>query len=292
MVSVVKRRRGGREYYYLYHDSKRGVRRQYESYLGSRIPPDIDERKKRFALEIERSVWAPKLKRIRTNYRKERSKLPRSVREKNLRAFSVRFTYNTQRIEGSTMTLRDTALLLEDGLSPRNRPIGDVREAEAHQRIFLEAMNQRKDLTQSVVTGWNKELLKDTRPDIAGMVRSYDVRIGQSRFVPPAHTAVRPLMRGFFRWYRANKKLDPVELAALAHLKFVTIHPFGDGNGRVTRLMMNSILNSADCPLLDISYSDRRSYYNALERSQVRDDELPFLKWFVSRYLAENKKYL
>ena len=91
----------------------------------------------------------------------------------------------------------------------------------------------------------------------------------------------------------ANKiKLNPVELAALVHLKFVTIHPFGDGNGRTTRLMMNHVLNKFDYPLLDIDYDDRRSYYNALEKSQTKDDELPFLKWFIKQYFKTYKNYL
>jgi Fic family protein len=91
---------------------------------------------------------------------------------------------------------------------------------------------------------------------------------------------------GFFTWYNVNKKkLNPVELAALVHLKFVTIHPFGDGNGRSTRLMMNHVLNTYDYPLMDIDYTDRRSYYTALEKSQRKGDDLPFLQWFMKRYL-------
>lgn len=293
MVNVVKRRKGNQDYYYMYHDSKRGKRKQHEVYLGKAIPKDIEERKKSFALEIEREEWLPKLKKIRANFKKERSKIPKSIQEKNLKAFSVKFTYNTQRIEGSTLTLRDTLLLLEDGLSPPNRPNNDIKETEIHQKLFLEIIKQKEDLSLRLVKKWHKRLFEQTKPDIAGVFRDYEVRINQSKFVPPPHTAVHLLVDGFFKWYNSNKKkLNPVELAALVHLKFVTIHPFGDGNGRTARLMMNNVLNKFGYPLLDIDYSDRRSYYTALERSQTKDDELPFLQWFMKRYLKEYKKYL
>lgn len=103
------------------------------------------------------------------------------------------------------------------------------------------------------------------------------------------------LLKEFFEWYVTNKKdkeLNPVELAALVHYRFVTIHPFGDGNGRVSRLMMNYVLHKHGYPMLDISYNDRRSYYNALERSNLKDDDMIFLKWFMNRYVKANRRYL
>lgn len=293
MVTVVNRRKGNQNYYYLYHDSKKEKRRQREEYLGKAIPTDIENRKKNFALGIEREEWIPSLEKIYRNYKKEQNKIPPSIQEKNLNSFSVRFTYNTQRIEGSTLTLKDTSFLLEYGLTPPNRPSRDIKETEIHQKLFLDVIKQKEDLSLNVVKKWHKKLFVQTKPDMAGLFRDYDVVIGQSQFIPPSHTAVKLLVTGFFKWYNANKKkLNPVELAALAHLKFVTIHPFGDGNGRTTRLMMNHVLNKFGYPLLDIDYGDRRSYYNALERSQINDDDLPFLKWFMKRYFKSCKNYL
>ena len=100
-------------------------------------------------------------------------------------------------------------------------------------------------------------------------------------------------LREFFEWYNKNKdKLNPVELAALVHLKFVSIHPFGDGNGRISRLMMNFVLQKHNYPMLDIPYEKRNSYYTALERSQIKRDNAPFLNWFFRRYLKEYGKLL
>lgn len=101
------------------------------------------------------------------------------------------------------------------------------------------------------------------------------------------------MLRDFFKWYQKNKKnLHPVELAGLVHLKFVPIHPFGDGNGRISRLMMNFVLYKNGFPMLNISYKNRNSYYTALERSQIKKNEFIFLNWFLKRYIKENKKYL
>lgn len=286
MVNVVKRRKGTQDYYYLYHDSKKGKRKQHEVYLGKVIPEDIEEQKKSFALEIERKKWIPKLEKIHVNFKNEKKTIPKSIQEKNFKSFSIKFTYNTQRIEGSALTLKDTTFLLEYGLSPSNRPTNDIKETEMHQKLFLEVMNQKDVLSLTLVKKWHKKLFQQTKPDIAGLFRDHDVRITQSKFIPPPHTSVNLLVNGFFTWYNVNKtKLNPVELAALVHLKFVTIHPFGDGNGRTTRLMMNHVLNTYDYPLMDIDYNDRRSYYTALEKSQRKDDDLPFLQWFMKRYL-------
>ena len=157
--------------------------------------------------------------------------------------FATRFTYDTQRIEGSTLSLRDTANLLERGVTPRNKPIGDIKEAEAHKKLFFQILVSEKDLSLKTILEWHKFLFQDTKSDIAGKIRENRVGIPGSKFIPPLSVEIYPLVRVFLSWYQKNReKTHPVELAALMHLKFVTIHPFGDGNGRISRLIMNFIL--------------------------------------------------
>ncbi len=291
MVSIKSKKIGNQKYYYLYHDDKRGKRTQREIYLGKKIPNNVEEKKQELLLEISRDQWNPKLEKIKQNYSKQEKKLPSEIKEKELKSFSVKFTYNTQRIEGSTLTLKETYDLLEEGHTP-SRPNKDVKEAEAHQKLFFKAMNDTSDITLSKVISWQKELLEQTEPNIAGKLRDYNVGIGGSKFIPPDHKAIKTLAKGFFNWYEKNKtKLNPVELAALVHLKFVTIHPFGNGNGRISRLMMNFVLNKLGYPMLDIEYGDRRSYYNILERAQTKENEIIFLQWFMKRYLKTSKKF-
>ena len=292
MPSVARRKRSGKVYYYLYHDAKGGIRRQYEEYLGKSIPPDVEERKDKFMMKVLRKEWEPRLKSIRDGFESECGVMPQPILEKHLNIFAVKFTYNTQRIEGSTLTLKDTALLLDDGITPVRRPVADVLEAIAHKKVFLDAIREG-GMSMDLVVEWHRMLFESTKKEIAGKIRDYDVRVGQSKFLPPPHDAVGALVRAFFGWYEANRNVtNPVELAALVHLKFVTIHPFGDGNGRVSRLMMNHVLYGSGYPMMDVEYGDRMSYYKALERSQTKDVEWPFVQWFVRRYLRMYDKYL
>lgn len=294
MVTIVKRTVKGITYYYLEHAVRENDRVTKKSrYLGRTIPKDIEKIKKQFTYELDKERWFDVFDRISKNYTAELARTPKTANEKGLREFSVRFTYNTQRMEGSTLGLRETAQLLEEGISPSGKPLEDIKEAEAHKRVFFEMLGYQKDLTLGLVLYWHRKLFEGTKPDIAGQMRRQGVRIMGSKFVPPTPVELQPLLREFFTWYNGNRaRIHPVELAALVHLKFVTIHPFSDGNGRISRLMMNFALNKHGYPMLNIEYKGRRAYYNALERSQVNSIERIFCQWFFKRYLAEQRSYL
>jgi Fic family protein len=294
MVVVRKKTVKGKTYYYLEHSIREGKKIQKkETYLGNKIPKNIKELKRKFLDDIYRDRWYGDFDRIRENSAKEQRAMPKSVKEKELLSFAVKFTYDTQRIEGSTLTRGETADLLERGITPTRRPATDVKEAEAHRDLFYDILKSRKDLTLQTVLDWHWKLFSKTKPDIAGKVRHYPVTISGSKFLPTSSVEVFPMLTKFFRWYGKSKdKIHPIELAAIAHLKFVTIHPFGDGNGRVSRLIMNFVLNRNGYPMMDITYEKRKSYYNALERSQTRKEDTIFLQWFVRRYIKENRRYL
>lgn len=294
MATVRKRVVGNQTYYYLEHSLRAGKEvRKKELYLGKTLPHDMEERKKEFLAEIYRERWHPTLEAIRRGYGGDLRRTPASARGEALESFAVHFTYNTQRIEGSTLTLRETADLLERGITPAQRPLGDVQEAEAHRAVFRSLLRERKDLSLSLVLRWHHSLFATTRQDIAGRIRAHQVLISGSRFVPPSPVEVDPLLREFFRWYdRSKDRLHPVELAALVHLKFVTVHPFSDGNGRIARLLMNFVLHRRGFPMFDIPYTGRRSYYTALERAQTKQIETIFLLWFARRYVRENHRFL
>jgi len=294
MVKIRKKVLKGQTYYYLEHSMREGKRVQKkEIYLGKKIPSDMAEIRKNFLDEIYRDKWYADIDRIKQRFSGERNKMPKSIREKELQNFTTRFTYNTQRIEGSTLTRRETADLLESGITPKSKPVRDVQEAEAHRDLFYEILKSKSDLSLQLVLNWHWKLFNVTKPDIAGQIRKYQIAISGSKFMPPSPVEVYPMLTEFFKWYNKNKeRLHPIELAALAHLKFVTIHPFGDGNGRITRLVMNFILNRKKYPLLDITYEGKNSYYNALERSQIKKDDRIFLQWFAKKYIKEYKKYL
>ncbi len=291
MVNIVKRKRGRNIYYYLQHKIRKD-NIQREIYLGTKIPDNIEEIEQSFLLEFYRKQWIPTLEHIYESYTNRIKKIPKSVFEKEIQNFAINFTYNTDRIEGSTLTLHETAALLEYNISPANRPLGDVKEAENHQKLFLQIIKEKKDLSLVTILGWHNRLFFQTKPDISGNIRNYNVNIARSKFIPPKAEAVKILLNKFFRWYDSNKtRINPVELAALVHLKFVSIHPFGDGNGRISRLMMNFILNKYGYPMLDIRYNDRRSYYTALEKAQTKQNDIYFLQWFMRRYFKIHKEH-
>jgi Fic family protein len=289
MAYVTKKTVKGRTYYYLAHTVRKGENvEKKEKYLGATIPKDAEKRKMEFLYGIYREKWLGDLDRIKERYVKEQKALPPTAAEKEMESFSVRFTYDSQRIEGSTLTLRETAQLLEENVSPKNKPVRDAKEAEAHQKVFFEMLESKKDLALSEVLYWHKKLFQETKPDIAGKIRAHQVMISGSKFVPPSPVEVYPMLTEFFKWYEKSKgKLHPVELAALVHLKFVTIHPFADGNGRMSRLMMNFVLHRRGFPMLNVPYENRSGYYTALERTQAKGQEFIFVNWFFRRYLKE-----
>jgi len=294
MVELKKVTKGNKDYFYLVHSFRDGKKvSKKQVYLGSLIPKDLEKAKKDFMQDFYKEKFLGSIDSIKKNFSKELSALPKSAKAKALENFAIKFTYNTQRIEGSTLTLRETADLLENGIAPSSKPMRDAKEAEAHKKLFYEMLSYDKDLTLQIVLKWHATLMSETHSDIAGKVRGHDVAIAQSKFKPPKYQIVNLLLKEFFSWYTKEKKfLHPVELAALVHLKFVTIHPFTDGNGRISRIMMNFVLKKCGFPMLDIDYVKRTSYYNALERSQTKNDESIFVQWFFRRYLSEYKKYV
>ena len=289
-----KKQIGGQTYYYLEHSFRQlGKVQKKEVYLGKEVPKNIEEIKKKFIFDIYKEKWFEIFGKIKKNYFKEEKATPKSAKEKETENFAIKFTYNTQRIEGSKLSLRETANLLEKGISPKQKPLRDIKEAESHKKVFYEMLEYKKDLSPQIILYWHKKLFQETKEDIAGKTRNHQVIISGSKFIPPMPSEIEFLLKEFFEWYNKNKnKVNPVELAALVHLKFVTIHSFSDGNGRISRLMMNFVLNKNKMPMLDIAYSNRDSYYTALERAQIKKNELVFLQWFFKRYFKENKNFV
>lgn len=290
MVTLKKRQTKGRPAYYLSHTYRENGKVKYkETYVGENAPKNLEQAKREFLHLIYREKWFDRFDLIKRDYAERQKKVPPSVKANNLEAFAIRFTYDTNRIEGSKLTFRETSALLSEGISPKDKPIADVKEAEAHKRLFYEMLTYDGDLSIGIVLSWHKELFRETKPDLAGKIREYEVYITNSRFRPPDPVEVQAYILEFFRWYSREKhRMNAVELAALSHVKFETIHPFGDGNGRIGRLILNFILQKNGYPMTDIKYQDRIGYYRALERAQLKKDDFIFVQWFFKRYMKEN----
>jgi len=282
-MRIITKKKGNKEYYYLQHSFRKGKKVvTREKYIGSKIPKNIDEIKEEFSRELKADLYK-KLEKIKVHFQKEWKRFPKSVKEKEKEEISIAFTYNSNAIEGSTITLHEVREIIQDGVAP-NKPIRDIKETEMHNKVFLEMLNKKEKISNELFLKWHKEIFGETKPDIAGKYRNYLVRVGL--YIAPHWNEIKSAMDQIIEFVNKSK-LNPVELAARAHYKFESIHPFGDGNGRIGRLLMNHILWHADYPMLIIEYKKRNFYYNAFPKGQET-----FVNYFLRRYLAVHKKRL
>lgn len=268
-------------YYYLkYSFRKKGKVITKEKYLGKTIPKNIEEIKQELRKERKKLLYK-KLEKIRANFQKDWKKTPKSAKQREKEELAIAFTYNTNAIEGSTITLEESREIVIDKIAP-NKPLRDIKETEAHFKVFLEMLKKSEKISKKLLLDWHKEIFGETKPDIAGRFRDFLVRIGPYR--APDWQDVEKLMKNFFN-FMSKAEANPVELAARAHYKFEKIHPFGDGNGRIGRLIINHILWHSGYPMLIIEYAKRKSYYKALQ-----GDENRFINYFLRRYLTVHKR--
>jgi len=294
MAILRKRKIGKKHYYYIEHKYKVNNRvKTLSKYVGMEKPENIEELKKEIEFKAMRRVWKEPLIKIKNAYSKEQKDLPKPAKIKNVEAFMVDFIFNSDKIEGSKLTYRDTADLLVHGETPRNKPINDVKEAEGHKKAFYDMLDFKGKLNLKKVLEWHKMIFENSKPNIAGKVRLHKIMVTGSRVSFPHPESLNGLLKDFFLWCFKNKdSYNPVEFSALVHLKFVTIHPFTDGNGRISRLLANYVLNRNNYPLFNVKFGDRRAYYSNLEHSQLWGDEKHFIRFFVKKYVSMNKDYL
>lgn len=215
MVMLKRRKVRGKQAYYLSHTYRQNGKVKYrETYVGEKLPGNLDRIKNEFLQGVYKEKWFNSFESIKKAYSKEQSITPKEIKEKNLEAFAIRFTYDTNRIEGSKLTLRETGALLIDGISPKDRPIRDVKEAESHRRIFYEMMAYKGALSVGIVLAWHEELFRDTKPNLAGKIRDYGVYITNTTFRPPGALEVQTYILEFFRWYsREESKVNPCRIS-------------------------------------------------------------------------------
>jgi Fic family protein len=206
--------------------------------------------------------------------------------------FRVELTYTSNAIEGNTLTRRETALVVEKGLTVGGKSLVEHLEAanHAHALDWVKEQIQRSphSLTERDILHLHEVILKGIDDAHAGHYRNVPVRISGSTVVLPNPRKVPDLTADFAAWMNEAHSLHPVELAAEAHYRLVTVHPFVDGNGRTARLLMNMILLMEGYPAAIIRKRDRLAYIGSLERAQLggtKDDYLKIIYDAVNRSL-------
>jgi Fic family protein/DNA-binding XRE family transcriptional regulator len=200
-------------------------------------------------------------------------------------ALELEYTFESNRIEGNTLTLQETDLVINEGITISGKSMREHLEAINHQDavLFLKELVDKNLVLRGIDVG------------NAGKYRTVQVMIKGSQHMPPQPFLVAKQMEDVFLWYQLNKnKLHPVVLAAEMSEKIVTIHPFIDGNGRTSRLWMNLILLKHGFVIANIKgdYANRMNYYDALEMARVDVKKNTFIEFVAKVELEALKRYL
>lgn len=199
------------------------------------------------------------------------------------RMFDVDFTYNSTAIEGNTLTLQETRVVLLDGITIGGKTTREHLEILNHKEAidFIEILSKKKctDYTKSDILALHSIVLRGIDSDNAGRYRDVPVYVRLKngtvhRFCSPL--LINDEMDIFLRWLIAENNLHPVLFAAEAHTRFVSIHPFVDGNGRTARLIMNLILIHFGFPPAVIKMCKRADYLDSIEKWQQENDQIDF----------------
>lgn len=204
----------------------------------------------------------------------------KSIREKLL----LEWTYNSNAIEGNTLTLMETKVVLE-GITVGGKTLREHLETVNHREAIFyveDIVKNEEELTEWQIKNIHRLILKGIDDNHAGSYRNQKVIISGANHTPPEPFLIRDDMEKFIDWYNTEgQTLHPVERAAMVHVIFVGIHPFIDGNGRTARLLLNLELMKSGYPPVIIRTENRLRYYNALDKAHTTNDNKDFINIIV-----------
>ena len=212
--------------------------------------------------------------------------------------YRVGLTYTSNALEGNSLTLTETKVLLEDGLTVSGKPIKDCYEAEGHAEAFdymlAVASEGEPAITEETIRGIHRLFYRRLDEKSAGNYREHQVIITGTEYVPPAAGDVPGMMERFVSSFESRKyNTHPVILAAYVHRRLVDIHPFEDGNGRTARLLMNLILVNKGYQIISIPPVLRPDYISALRIAQRKADpsDIPFNELIANCEIEAQKEF-
>lgn len=203
--------------------------------------------------------------------------------------YRIGLTYTSNALEGNSLTETETKIVIEDGLTVDGKPLRDHMEAIGHSQaydVLLQAARE-KGFTQNLIKRLHHLFYFRIDEAHAGVYRNVKIRISGSDKPFPAPSELEHLMKYFVEKFGGAPSVHPVQWAAQVHKEFVFIHPFIDGNGRVSRLLMNLVLLQHGYEIAIIPPVLRREYFNCLEKAHT--DERPFIE-FIARAVKESQQ--
>ena len=257
MVYVEKFEVKKKKYYRLVHALRKGKKISHRTkYIGKALPSKerLEQLKKEFLREIKGQKYkylsaddVENIEKKKTDYEKEIRRLSSVEKEKQLKEFIIRFTYDSSKLAGTAITLRQTFLILKEGIMPKGfKNLRTVKELENHEKGVLAITKYKGKLDLRFIKKLHKILFAGVDDSTAGKLRDElkrNVKIAGTTYIPPKWQDLKKEMENFLKWYNAeHRKLHALELASLVHLKMISIQPFADGNSRLSRLLMNWIL--------------------------------------------------
>lgn len=308
MAYLAKQSKGKSNYYYLVENIPlgNGRRKQMREYLGSRQPSET--KLQVLTAKFEEKIEAEKVKlhgrhyltneeikeidEINHQFWKRYRKQNKTVQEQFDQNFVMAFVYNTNSIEGSTLSSKEVELLLSEDISP-NKPLDDVLEAKTAQKTLAFVKQSKEELSAKLLHKIHEMYFKDTKPRIAGRYKTHQNFVRGSHFETTPPILVITDMKNYFKEYSELKKeLHPLELAAWAHWKLVRIHPFQDGNGRTARIVMNYVLHKNGYAMIDIKTKEKQQYFNALEKCHYNNNARNLAIRLTRRFKKQYKNAL
>ena len=291
------RKRGKKKKYYLIHSYRLGNKvKRISRYLGT----NLTEKQLLKLKKTAENIILEQIKKDPLNFELAKDEISyyRQIDKKieishlqrlNLKQFTENFTYNTNAIEGSTVTFSEAKNLIEKKEPPKNNDeIETINVSKAIEYI----KKTKKTISVELIKKLHFLCFNRTKP-FAGKFRKVEVVIRDIKGNIIHHGApaskINKLLKDLTEWYKKHeKKYPPLLLAALIHNQFEIIHPFQDGNGRVGRLLLNYILLKKEYPPININLKDRRKYYLCLKAFDDKTDIKPTVKFLINQY---NKQY-
>lgn len=235
----------------------------------------------------------PELLRKKALYEQAKDTLPEITVKSYVQAFELEYTHNSTAIEGNTLTLLETKVVLEEGLSVGGKKLREIYEVINHNKAYQHvkaSIAKGQSLDEAIIKDIHAILTENIM--VGGIYRNVEVYISGAAHTPPAPNEMYRQVKNFYADLAEKDATNVIELAAWTHAEFVRIHPFADGNGRTSRLIMNYQLMAHGFLPVSIAKEARLDYFNALEAYAVQRDLNPFVDMIATLEEQQLDRYL